>query len=192
MNCPHTILLAFVAVGLSQPVLSQSLFAPLDEGLSTGGPRAFLEDENMDRLYVGGAAVYAGDVISPGAFMWNGNQFQAMGCGFNWDCITELGEGGLGYGVMTLAVWDDHLYAGGNLTSATGTIVNHAAKWNGNNWEPLGIGLNDQVVRLRSGEDGLYAVGFLPRPVELLPMVWLGGMGTSGIAFMTCHCWVQR
>lgn len=62
-----------------------------------------------------------------------------------------------------LAVYNGELYAGGNFTATgDGTPVNHVAKWNGNQWLPVGEGLNDSVwvLCVDSAQNKLYAGGF--------------------------------
>lgn len=141
--------------------LAQSLFNGLDEGISFGGAQVFLEDTSEDVLYVGGAAFYAGnDVTSPGIFKWDGEQFHALGCGFNWDCVSQLSNGGLSNGgIVSLAFWNNELYAAGDIYSVNGDPVNHIARWDGAAWQPLAGGLDEMVQHIRAYPDGLYAVG---------------------------------
>jgi len=133
-----------------------------------------LEDTLNDVLYVGGASFHAGDyATSPGIFKWNGITFEAMDCGFDWDCVGELSNGGSATPVLTLAMWDGALYAGGGFTAAANTELNHVARWNGESWEALGSGLDANVTRLRSYADGLYAVGSFTHA---------GGVEANGLA----------
>jgi hypothetical protein len=62
--------------------------------------------------------------------------------------------------VYGMAVWGTNLYAGGGFTTAGGTPANHVAKWDGNNWTPLGSGMNDWVYRLAVSGSDLYAGGY--------------------------------
>ena len=138
----------------------QSLWSPLDQGVSTGGPRVMLEDTLNDILYVGGASYHAGiDVTSPGIVAWNGSEFSALGCGFNWDCVSQLSDGGMANPITALALWQGDLYAGGGISSASGVPISRIARWNGTVWEPLAGGLNGPVYRLHGYDEGLYAVG---------------------------------
>ncbi|MBK7481675.1 MAG: T9SS type A sorting domain-containing protein [Flavobacteriales bacterium] len=141
--------------------LCQPLWEQLDEGLSTSGPRCFLEDTENDILYVSGAFAMAGeDVISPGIMSWDGEQFSAMACGFNWDCVSPFSAGGLGNGgIVTLAFWNGELYAGGDIDQIDGEPAFNVARWDGMNWVSLGVGLDRSVTRLHGYPDGLYAVG---------------------------------
>lgn len=84
--------------------------------------------------------------------IWAGGDFtQAEGVaadhiarfdGFN---CKPLGHGLLGHdrrgGVFALAIYNDDLIAGGNLTSAGGIEVKNIARWDGSSWSALGSGL---------------------------------------------------
>jgi len=159
----------------------QSLFQMLGQGLSAQGSMVFLEDTLTDIMYVGGSACYAGvDVTSPGIFSWDGSQFQAMGCGFNWDCVSQLSNGGLANPITTLAFWGGELYAGGGIYSASGVAINHVARWDGSAWQPLGVGVDNNVTRLRGYPDGLYAVGSFTHA---------GGVEANGLARWDGSSW---
>lgn len=140
---------------------SQSLWADLDQGLGIGGPRALLEDPLSDVLYVSGASTTASSgVISPGIMKWDGNEFLAMDCGFNWNCTSTLSNGGLANGgIVTMAFWNGSLYAGGDIYSINGEPAFNVAQWTGSEWVGLGSGLNGLVTRLHGFVDGLYATG---------------------------------
>lgn len=146
---------------VNRPAQCQSLWANMDEGLSTSGPRCFLEDTQNDILYVSGAFAMAGeDVISPGIMTWDGEHFSAMDCGFNWDCVSPFSSGGLGNGgVGTLTFWNGELYAGGDIYLINGQPASNVARWDGTTWQSLGLGLDGIVYRLHGYPDGLYAVG---------------------------------
>ncbi|MBK8499662.1 MAG: T9SS type A sorting domain-containing protein [Flavobacteriales bacterium] len=130
--------------------------------VGVGGLYAFLEDTTLDVLYCSGAAFHADDdVTSPGIFKWDGTQFQAMGCGVNWDCVTPLSNGGLANGGVTaMAFWNDELYIGGDITELNGEPAAYVARWDGNAWQNVGVGFNGPVRKLRAYPDGLYAVGY--------------------------------
>ena len=159
----------------------QSLFQMLGQGLSAQGSRVFLEDTITDILYVGGSSFHAGvDVTSPGIFSWDGSQFQAMGCGFNWNCVSQLSNGGMANPVVTLAFWGGELYAGGGITSASGVPINYIARWDGSAWQPLADGVDNHVTRLRGYPDGLYAVGSFTHA---------GGVEANGLARWDGSSW---
>jgi len=55
----------------------------------------------------------------------------------------------------------DNIYVAGGFNVANGVAANRIAKWDGENFTPLGDGLDDTVLELKMGSDGnLYAGGF--------------------------------
>jgi len=131
-------------------------------GLSFGGPRCLLEDQQADILYVSGAmSGSVAGVTSPGILTWDGTSFSAMDCGFNWDCVSPLSGGGLANGgIGTMAFWNGELYAGGDIYSINGEPAYNVARWDGSAWHNLGSGLDGLVTRLHGFDDGLYATGY--------------------------------
>src|SRR5436190_392557 len=62
--------------------------------------------------------------------------------------------------VNAIAVADDGtVYAGGSFTNSGNTVIRHVARWDGVNWQPLGIGINDVVNALAVNGNILYAGG---------------------------------
>ena len=67
--------------------------------------------------------------------------------------------------VLTLAVSDSDVYAGGFFTTACGSAANYVAKWNGSSWSALGsgmfgtFGLTTFVSSLAMSGSDLYASG---------------------------------
>lgn len=77
-----------------------------------------------------------------------------------WD--RAFGAAGLDGDVRALYVSGDHLYAGGDFTTAGGVTVNHIARWDGTSWSPLGDGLSEGgglVSAIVKMGDDLYAGG---------------------------------
>ncbi len=77
-----------------------------------------------------------------------------------WD--RAFGAAGLNGDVRALYVSGDHLYAGGDFTTAGGVTVNHIARWDGTSWSPLGDGLSEGgglVSAIVKMGDDLYAGG---------------------------------
>jgi len=78
----------------------------------------------------------------------------------------EYWEDGFNLPGMENAVWalgfgpDGALYAGGEFTTAGGTLAGRIARWANSQWHPLGTGMNGSVYALASGPNGsLYAGG---------------------------------
>jgi len=141
---------------------SQVLWQELGGGMGMGGPQCFLADTIGDVLFISGASTEAGnEVTSPGIFKWDGSQYSPLGCGFNWDCVTPLSNGGLANGgILSLAFWNSELYAGGDIYSINGQPAHYIARWDGDSWQPLAGGLDNVVIRLHGFADGLYATGY--------------------------------
>lgn len=65
-------------------------------------------------------------------------------------------------GTVRSTVCDKHgnLYIAGSFTTAGGVLVNNIAKWDGNNWTPLGTGTNSTIYSIAIDTNGiLYAGG---------------------------------
>ncbi len=82
--------------------------------------------------------------------MWNGTSF------------VPFGTNGLAAGpdfVNALAVYNNELYIGGWFTLSNGDPANYIMKWDGNQLQEVGGGLNGPVSRMKSYNDGLYICG---------------------------------
>jgi hypothetical protein len=117
------------------------------------------DDGTGEKLYAGGNFGSAGGHRASGIARWDGQAWGPVGAGF-------FG------GVDSLAVYDDGsgpaLYAGGNLNRSTGGpySLKGVARWDGANWNPVGVGLGLYFVEVRAMvvfDDGsgpaLYAAG---------------------------------
>jgi len=118
------------------------------------------------------------------------SNFVAKWNGSGWEPLTgnELG----GFDVKALAVFDDGtgpaLYAGGSFTDAGSEVVNHIAKWDGQEWSGVGGGINSNgfVISLEVFDDGtgpaLYAGGRISSA---------GGVSASRIAKWDGTSWSE-
>ncbi len=117
------------------------------------------DDGTGEKLYAGGNFYGAGGASVNNIARWTGDAWERVGAGF-------FG------GVDSLVVYDDGsgpaLYAGGNLNRSTGGAysLKGVARWDGANWNPVGVGLGLYSVDVRSMvvfDDGtgpaLYAAG---------------------------------
>lgn len=108
---------------------------------------AVFDDGSGPALYVGGLFNTAGSVEAFSIAKWNGQEWSTVGDGVNNT-------------VVTLKVFDDGsgsgpaLYAGGLFTTAGGVDVNRIAKWDGQQWSPVGDGMNSTVLTLMIFDDG--------------------------------------
>lgn len=89
----------------------------------------------------GGVAIAANRVAR-----WNGSNWSVLGVGMN----------GI---VRTLAASGGDLYAGGDFTTAGGSVANRIAKWDGTTWSALGLGLNGFVSAVAVLGSDVYAGG---------------------------------
>ena len=119
---------------------------------------AVFDDGGGPALFAGGFFVNAGGVMASRIARWNGT---------SW---TPVGSGMIGGPVLCLRVFDDGsgpaLYAGGEFSrTASGSVMNGIARWNGVAWSSLdgGMGNGGDVHALGAFDDGagtaLYAGG---------------------------------
>jgi hypothetical protein len=118
-------------------------------------------------------------------------------CETKWYWGNQVGQPGLSGTANDLIVIDDGngpaLYAGGAFSWAGGQIVNRIAKWDGEQWSPLGEGIDGEVRALHVFDDGsrpaLYVGGqFTFAGGQFIPQIarWDGekwstvGEGVSG------------
>jgi len=147
----------FTAGGKQAPNIARwdgSAWTSVGGGVSNwvSGLRAF-----DDALYAGGAFTTAGGVSALRVARWDGDSWSGMGAGtagdFPW--------------VNTLLPFDDGtgpaLYVGGWFESAGGQPANRIARWDGETWSRLDVGLNERVWALLEHDDGsgsaLYVAG---------------------------------
>ncbi len=122
------------------------------------------DDGTGEALYVGGRFLMAGSVVATQIARWDGTSWSAVGGGVTGG--TSFPE------VRGMAVFDDGtgpaLHVAGRFSSVGGVPANHAAKWDGTAWSPLGSGIsgvNTRVYTLEVLDDGqgggpaLYAGG---------------------------------
>src|SRR6266545_1103820 len=118
-----------------------------------------------DRFNVLGVNGYVSAIAVSGSDVYVGGRFNTVGGLFvrniaKWDSATgawsALGEGVFGNDVYAIAVSGTDVYVGGSFNAAGGPLAsaNNIAKWNGNGWSPLGVGVNGAVYALAvSGSD---------------------------------------
>ena len=110
-------------------------------------------------LYAGGWFDMAGGSAVSSIANWDGSSWSALGSGMRgpFEDPFELGY------VYALAALGSNLYAGGIFTTAGGTAATNIAKWNGDSWSPLGVGMGGFFVNVSAlvvaGSD-LYAGGY--------------------------------
>lgn len=87
------------------------------------------------------------------------------GNGVNWDTIGIIPSGN----ISTIAFDDTNLYAGGFFNSISGVTAYSAARWDGNQWHPMGDDFQfEQIFSLRFFKNQLYAGGTFIRQAKNL------------------------
>jgi hypothetical protein len=120
------------------------------------------DDPGVDSL-VGALAVYRGDLIAGGNFLWadtlavhhiarwDGTKWNALGMGVGGDLPIS--------GVMALAGYHGFLIAGGLFTEAGGKPAHYIAAWDGVGWTTLGSGVDSIANALTVEGDDLFVGG---------------------------------
>jgi hypothetical protein len=104
---------------------------------------------NEPDLFVGGGIHGIGGVEWPGLARWDGTGYSLVG-----GSLAKIGGGVPIAAAMT--IFDDDgpgprppaLYVAGSFQTAGGLVVNNIARWDGKNWEALGLGLSSGVRAL--------------------------------------------
>src|SRR5262249_6411496 len=131
---------------------------------------------------------HAGSVPVAGVARWNGREWTAVGVTPNIVLV------------YSLAVFDDGagpaLYAGGSFSSIGGVAANGIAKWDGQNWKPLGNGVSNYINDMEVYDDGsgpaLFVVGtFLTAGTISAPHIakWSGQAWSSVGAGLDGPAW---
>lgn len=117
-------------------------WTPLGSGLSVGaGALAVYDDRSGGgpALYAGGSFLVAGGVAVNRIARWNGVTWEPVGNGTNKAVnVLKVFDAGDGEGLS--------LFAGGDFETASGTLVNQVAAWNGSKWSPLGTGMGSAAA----------------------------------------------
>jgi trimeric autotransporter adhesin len=104
------------------------------------------------RVYAGGVFLTAGGVAVKGLAAWDGSTWTPLGSGVVW------GEGG-GGSVRALAVGGSDLYVGGDFYGAGELAVTRVARWDGEAWHPLGMGIEGEVFAVSSIDGNVFIGG---------------------------------
>ncbi len=102
-------------------------------------------------LYIGGSFTFAGDFRANSIARWNGSTWSALGSGVK----QNANQGS----VNALAIYGADLVVGGYFNTAGGTAARNLARWDGNAWSPLGLGMDGGVSALAVRGTALYAGG---------------------------------
>ena len=164
---------------------SGSSWSALGSGGSGGvdGRVSALALDGSGNLYVGGSFTQVGG--AGGAYgnyntsanniaRWDGSHWFALGSGI------PLGSDILDT-VNAIAVSGSNVYVGGRFTTAGGVTVNNIARWDGQNWWPIGAGADGPVLALAVDGNGyVYAGG---------NFTTIGGVAVDGLARWNGTAW---
>ena len=105
---------------------------------------------NPTAVFVSGYFDTAGGVVAHRIARWDGSQWSALGSGLSGDQDP----------IASALAMDSHgmIYAAGRFTFAGGVDAHNIARWDGQQWTPVGDGINVQVSALAIDQsDNLYA-----------------------------------
>ncbi len=143
------------------PSIGQPLLQGLGGGVGLQGVIRMEPTQQDTGLLLAGAFAYANDLqVSPGILLWQNGEFRSIGCGVGWDCSAYINQGGIPptYG---LAEWNGSIYVGGEWTfTRDGEPFNYIMRWDGQQWHPLGQGLDNKVTSIRVIDDQLIVAGW--------------------------------
>jgi hypothetical protein len=115
----------------------------------------FYTDSVTDLLYIAGRIKTADGMNSPGVFTWDGNNFNTVGCGIDWNCQGNPPESF----VVTVMKYNGFIYAGGDFSVADGESCIDIAKWNGTDWDSVCSGTNGIIWNMEVFNNELYVMG---------------------------------
>jgi hypothetical protein len=105
---------------------------------------------SSDKLFLGGMFKTINSDTIIGVAGYDGFNFEAMGCGMDWNCDTPVNvfSATLGF-VNDFIEFNGELYITGRFQFSNNKLLNGIARWTGSDWEPLNTGL-----KLNSGSNG--------------------------------------
>jgi len=120
-------------------------------------------DPLNDRILLAGSFAYGNNVqVSPGILSYSNGQFEALGCGVAWDCVSFINQAGLGpNSSQTVTTWQGDVYLGGDWSfTRDGVFYDHIMRWDGEAWHPLGAGCDGKVKSIRVINNQLIVAGW--------------------------------
>lgn len=118
-------------------------------------------------LYIAGNFTGVDTIQASQIAKWNGASWSVVGTGINFESYPYGFDGSYYTFVKSLQVYDGVLYATGGFTHCGEIQTQSIAKWNGNNWSNLGLGLygnayplNGLGYTMASTDTALFVGGF--------------------------------
>lgn len=163
-----------------------SIWSTLGSGI-TGtdayGDNSYICDLTVydDQLIAGGAFTTAGGISANCIAAWDGSTWSALGLGISGDIPTYPGL------ILTLAVFNGQLIAGGSFNKAGGSDALNIAAWDGSTWSALGSGVTGWI-----GGDHLYVSDIADYNNQLIvggAFTTAGGISANCIAAWDGSSW---
>jgi hypothetical protein len=108
-------------------------------------------------LYAGGGSLsWMGQTNANMIARFDGTNWYPLGTGISGSSVIS---GPIGTGILTIALTNNYVYAGGYFTNAGGVSATNIASWNGTNWSAMGSGPGGVVASILVRTDGVYAAG---------------------------------
>jgi hypothetical protein len=161
-----------VALGGVGPVEAASRTdARWDRRFAPPGAQGFVWAMAFDhqKIFLGGQMQSVGRVVTEGVVQGDGNHWRNLPEGPQTDFLT--------LNVLTLALFQGDLYAGGFFDAVGGQAAGGLARWDGKSWS-VPAGTNGQVYLLRVDEHALYASGRFALPGSTNPVALARWDGT--------------
>ena len=133
-----------VVNGIAQ-IQSGGTWAPLNNGLNAP---AYALAVSGDSLYVGGGFTQVDGQSATALAVWNGNEWNPFGVGFNGNVLALAGDGSGG------------VYAGGEFSQVAGVNRGALVHWNGSAFGTVASGVDNTVEALATDTTALYAGGW--------------------------------
>ena len=110
-------------------------------------------------LYVAGQFTGVDTIWASQIAKWNGNNWSAVGSGIAFESFPYGFDGSYYTLVRSLAVYNGALYATGFFNHCDTIITRNIAKWDGNNWTKLGLGLYGHGYTMTGTDTALFVGG---------------------------------
>ncbi len=108
-----------------------------------------------NKLYAGGSYYQAGDSLANNIASWNDTMWSPLGSGTSTGGTGKYNDG---Y-IYSIGSYNNELYIGGQFDSAGGISSKWIARWNGAQWDSVGLGVNGPIYAFMSFNNNLYLSG---------------------------------
>jgi hypothetical protein len=116
-----------------------------------------------DGVYLGGFFTTAGKTKASRIARWDGTNWFALGSG-------TMGFGANGNVVRAIAPRGIEVFVAGQFTNAGGVTVSNVARWDGANWWPMGMGVDNAVFAMTATPTDVYLGGQFTVAYDFVPV----------------------